>query len=605
MSIERRRAKGEISTFVSSRNMAFRKQSHELFRQKGWLRLDELRVDGQTIAVLLGFEFGGAYFGNQLSFDANFASVRPVHCLLANRIRRLIADGVRRFDFLCGDLQYKREYFAQSKPELHLWLFPRTVRGMICAMRFSGRRLLAAAKRTWLSRRSEPHGKTNPRETAGDGAGGQPAVSSREAGSEHPTRSSERSGIRPAVVICAPDGSVPTALGVIRCLGRAGVPVTVIASPGSPFARSRYATEVVGLTPRELADPASLLACLTTIAREFDEPRPLFVASDRNAQFVHDHWDRLRDGYLYPLLAPESLHTCLDKRLTAETAHRAGVAAPRTRFCDANADIDSVIDDMSYPCVVKPASQALVELLEKINCPPNMHGKTWRAADHAALDGILRTTQAAGMPVVIQAEVGTPDTPILSCSVAVAQSGEMLACWTGVKLRKLPLLCGTATLAESRWMPELVGPAQHVVQAFGLRGVCEIEFAVDPATGAPMLIEVNPRSWVWVALAQRSGANLPFATYCDLTGHPSSRSAERDGLLWVSLWHDWTAYRRSSGTRGIRRLLLPLGYAASFRRWPEFAYFTCDDTVPGLIGAARFVTQDMRHKLIDSQAGVR
>ena len=150
MSIRRKSARGETSSFADTRSLAMRQRAAELFRERGWLRLDELRVEGRVIASLMGFQFRGTYFCYQMGFDDEFAEFGPVHCLLGHRIAQLISDGITRFDFLAGDEPYKREYFANTHTELSLRLFPDTFAGSRAAALFTTRRFLKHAKRKLL-----------------------------------------------------------------------------------------------------------------------------------------------------------------------------------------------------------------------------------------------------------------------------------------------------------------------------------------------------------------------------------------------------------------------------------------------------------------------
>ena len=152
MNIRRKSARGEVSSFADPRSLAMRQHAAELFRERGWLRLDELRIDDRVIASLMGFQFRGTYFCYQMGFDDEFAAIGPVHCLLGHRIAQLIADGVTRFDFLAGEEPYKREYFADTHTEVSLRLFSDTFAGSRAAAMFTARGFLRHAKRKLLRR---------------------------------------------------------------------------------------------------------------------------------------------------------------------------------------------------------------------------------------------------------------------------------------------------------------------------------------------------------------------------------------------------------------------------------------------------------------------
>lgn len=89
----------------------------ERLLSRGVVKLDLLRLDRRVGAAMLGFAYRGTHFCYQLGFDGAYAKYGPVHCLLGTRIRRLISDGVTRFEFGRGVARYKARYF-QGRPRL-------------------------------------------------------------------------------------------------------------------------------------------------------------------------------------------------------------------------------------------------------------------------------------------------------------------------------------------------------------------------------------------------------------------------------------------------------------------------------------------------------
>jgi len=55
--------------------------------------------------------------------------------------------------------------------------------------------------------------------------------------------------------------------------------------------------------------------------------------------------------------------------------------------------------------------------------------------------------------------------------------------------------------------------ASLLVKALNYDGVCEIEFLQDPRDGKYYLIEINPRTWLWVGLAKACGVDYASMMY--------------------------------------------------------------------------------------------
>lgn len=86
--------------------------------------------------------------------------------------------------------------------------------------------------------------------------------------------------------------------------------------------------------------------------------------------------------------------------------------------------------------------------------------------------------------------------------------GEIINLWMGEKLNEHPVTFGTATLTRSVYKEVLLEPSKKLMTALKYSGICEIEWLYNPNQKAYNLIEINPRSWLWIELAKASGVNF-------------------------------------------------------------------------------------------------
>jgi predicted ATP-grasp superfamily ATP-dependent carboligase len=113
-------------------------------------------------------------------------------------------------------------------------------------------------------------------------------------------------------------------------------------------------------------------------------------------------------------------------------------------------------------------------------------------------------------------------------------AGTPLASFTGRKLRQWPPRFGTARAAEAWWDPGLARRCHALLDEMGFHGISQVEVKRDPRDGRDYLIEVNPRSWLWISLATEVGVNLPLAAYLDATGNPRTwPEGHRSDVRWV------------------------------------------------------------------------
>jgi len=101
-----------------------------LMLEKGRVRAETLELQEQPIAALVGFVHQHTYFCYQMAFDPNYADYMPGHCLLESCIRWCIDEGLTGFDFLAGEHQYKRSYFAGRRRLADVAVIPPTPRSL-------------------------------------------------------------------------------------------------------------------------------------------------------------------------------------------------------------------------------------------------------------------------------------------------------------------------------------------------------------------------------------------------------------------------------------------------------------------------------------------
>ncbi|MCG8584751.1 MAG: GNAT family N-acetyltransferase [Pirellulales bacterium] len=103
---------------------AFR-EMHRAFSQQalidGKLVLASLRVHGQAIAACYGIRQGDTIYEYQRGHDPAWLAHRPGHALQYHMFREFMNDGVRRWDYLRGDYQHKRDWATTSQSTVDLF----------------------------------------------------------------------------------------------------------------------------------------------------------------------------------------------------------------------------------------------------------------------------------------------------------------------------------------------------------------------------------------------------------------------------------------------------------------------------------------------------
>ena len=156
----------------------------------------------------------------------------------------------------------------------------------------------------------------------------------------------------PAVVVGVADG---VGLGIVRDLGREGVPVLAAGSDGAaPALLSRFCVARTCADPHYHEDEfiADLMAVGATIPRR----AVLFAAGDDFANAISRHKDRLEEHFWIPMLDWERMRLLADKRQQTELAHRAGVETPITAFVSSADELASAAETVPFPALLKPSA---------------------------------------------------------------------------------------------------------------------------------------------------------------------------------------------------------------------------------------------------------
>ncbi len=105
------RAKRLPGAFVG-RLVPFQRAWAAVAGDRMWLSV--LRLEGRPIGALYAMAVGRQVFYYQAGFAPTEGSISPGTLLVAHTVRRAIAEGKTRFDFLRGDEEYKRRWKPQN-----------------------------------------------------------------------------------------------------------------------------------------------------------------------------------------------------------------------------------------------------------------------------------------------------------------------------------------------------------------------------------------------------------------------------------------------------------------------------------------------------------
>lgn len=359
------------------------------------------------------------------------------------------------------------------------------------------------------------------------------------------------------------------ALGIIRSLGRHGIPVYLLHDNILCISRfSRYCYKFIK-TPR-MDNESNFISFLVELTKKFDvNDYILMPTNDAAVKVLSKNKDILEKYYKVPTPQWDITKFALNKELTYSLAAENGIPIPNTIHLRNVEELQKM--DVNYPVIIKG--------VEGLNFYRKTGLKAFRANSLDELKMIYEkiSDQIDFSETIIQEEIpGGTDLVYSFCSFY--KNNELLGVWTGRKIREHPMGLGTGTFAESVYVPEIVELGSKLLRAINYYGISEIEFKKDPRDNKFKLIEMNARTWLWVSLAMRAGVNFPYMLYKDMMGDGIAPvKSFKEGITWMHIYTDLGVMIKEvpRGNMRIRDYFASLNNGAK-----EFAVFSISDPLP-------------------------
>jgi predicted ATP-grasp superfamily ATP-dependent carboligase len=288
-----------------------------------------------------------------------------------------------------------------------------------------------------------------------------------------------------------------------RSLGEMGVPVYVVDKTNCIARYSKYCNKFFQCPDFDSDAFADFLIALGKT--EPIQDWVLIPSNDHAVYTIAKHKDQLTK--VYKVITPDLdiVHQIYDKVKLINLAVKIGVPVPATQtFQNIN---DGLGIGLKFPVITKGRNG--------LSFYKTMGKKAVLANDAKELRTQLSLVDEQ-MPIeqAFTQELIPFDGQNKTLSfTAFCVQGEIKAHWTGVKLREHPVQFGTATFTMSTYNNECHEQSSSLLKALNYTGVCEVEYLLDPRDNQYKLIEINPRTWLWVGLAKACGVDYAKMIY--------------------------------------------------------------------------------------------
>jgi D-aspartate ligase len=362
-------------------------------------------------------------------------------------------------------------------------------------------------------------------------------------------------------------------LGIVRSLGRRGIPVCVVDDEHSISRFSRY-TQFAVRVP-DLRNEAAAIEALLDIGRRLNlKGWVLFPTREELVAAVSRHRSALLELFRVPTPPWSTVQWMWDKRNTYRLAEELKIPIPETWIPETLEDTDKITT--AFPLALKPAIKEHFFYATKV--------KAWRADGKEQLRELLaRAYSIAGPGEIIIQDLIPGDGKHQFGYCAFFKDGKAVGSMVTRRRRQHPYEFGRAsTFVETIDLPSLESVSRRFLDKINYYGLVEIEFKLDPRDGQFKLLDVNPRTWGYHSLGPSAGVDFPYLLYRDQVGMAVECCRGKSGVSWIRMLTDLP-----TGLMDVFSGRLSFGeYIKSLRNCNTEAVFSWKDPMPGLVECA-------------------
>lgn len=341
----------------------------------------------------------------------------------------------------------------------------------------------------------------------------------------------------PAIVL----GQSVTALGALRGLARAGIPVYTTGSDEGVETKSRYFRPVVTQSGSRMLAPWDDNDGYEQLDQLPWDKAVLIPCSDVAALWTARLPETLRERFVQSNATSETQTLLQDKRTFAKLCQQLDVPHPPHFIVESDDDLARVPIEQLQNCFFKPFNSR--HFVKKYGT------KGLRFDTRSEAEALWQEVSQTGIAVFIQEYVpgGADQHYFIDCFRD--RDGQIRACFARRRMRIYPRDFGNSSYCYQ--VPvEQVQPAweslKKIVDRVDYRGIFSGEFKYDHRDGSYRIIEINTRVWVYVEFASWCGVNVCELAYQDALGSTvPTMNHNRPGAGCVDLYRDFCNFRET------------------------------------------------------------
>ncbi|WP_239334674.1 hypothetical protein [Frankia sp. CiP3] len=401
----------------------------------------------------------------------------------------------------------------------------------------------------------------------------------------------------PAVVLkILPDPFYHGGLGVIRSLGRLGIPVYGVHEDRlAPAASSRYLHGRMFWHP-DPEDAALLRHGLLRLAAHIGRPAVLIPVDDASAVFVAEHGDELRPWFIFPTPPHDLPRRLADKYLLYKMCRELNVPCATTAMPTSLAEAEEFAAGNGLPLVAKLTCQWRRGRSQQLRSTSMIHTRD------ELVEYYHRCEQVEGVALLLQEYIPAGPRDNWFFHGYCDFRSMCRPAFTGIKERSYPPHFGVTCLGRSVENERLSRQIEKLLTQISFRGILDIDLRWDNRDKQYKMLDFNPRLGAQFRLFQNTaGIDLVQAAYLDLTGQPIPIGAPMNGRRFVVEILDPIAALgyRYRGELNVR------SWMRSLHGVTEKAWFAVDDLAPFGLVCLRMVWHGINRQISQHSARPR
>ncbi|HET8864926.1 MAG TPA: ATP-grasp domain-containing protein [Gracilimonas sp.] len=334
-------------------------------------------------------------------------------------------------------------------------------------------------------------------------------------------------------------------IGVVQCLGKAGIPV----HSGSffndnPALYSKYVSRRV---PFSTYTSEKFIDELCEYGKSIDQKAVFISDDDRAILLFSEHRERLEPYFHFLMPEKKMVEGVLDKRKFCNLSREYGLPSPVSFFFSTEKEYEEIKNDIPFPCIIKPAfkqdwwDSSFLEIVGE-------YKKAYTLNNLKELDELYAKLKRVSPRAIIQEFIPGDDDHLYSLNMYVNKDGELKGIYIAQKRRIYPIGAGTGCYVVTVHEEEIVKQTINMVKKLNFKGLVNVQFKKHSVTGEPKIMEIHVRNSFWNYLGAAAGMNLAALYYKDLTGSdinytsPETPVSYKKNVAFMDLGKDIKAF---------------------------------------------------------------